>query len=180
MDERTKTRKARLRKLIDAAPYSGNQQAFATRVHLSRARITQFLDPDSPWGERSARGIARKLGFADDYFDGNAEPSSEAGPTVEERISAALEVLSNELLQADDDTRHTVGELLSAMAASPQTVKNKSRLILRLLVTDRDKSHKSTQDQLGQPHISVNLGHLDLGDENGRRDTDAAAGGRKN
>lgn len=179
MDERTKTRKARLRKLIDAVPFLGNQQAFATRVRLSKGRITQFLDPDESWGERSARGIARKLSLPDDYFDGNAEPSSTPIQSVEERIYSALELISNELLLADEDTRHTVGELLASMAVAPETVKNKSRLILRLMVADRDRSHESPEDRMREPHIYVKDLGVDLGDNHGRSNPDKAAGVRK-
>lgn len=97
-----------------------------------------------------------------------------------ERIQSSLDTLAKVLITTDEDTRIAVGELLSAMATAPETAKNKSRLVLRLLVADRDKSHKSPQDGMRQPHIFENLGVLDLGDGNGRSNTDRATeDGRK-
>lgn len=103
--------------------------------------------------------------------DGTAELSES------EKIQSALDVLSKVLTNADEDTRIAVGELLAAMATAPATAKNKSRLVLRLLVADRDKSHKSPQDGMRQSHIFEDLGVLDLGDANGRSNTDTATGG---
>jgi hypothetical protein len=99
--------------------------------------------------------------------------------SASERLYGALDVLSKELLDADEDTRIAVGELLAAMATHPYTAKNKSRLILRLLVTERDNSPSSPHDGMRRSHIFGELGVLDLGEKNGRRDPDAAAGGEK-
>lgn len=103
-----------------------------------------------------------------------------AEPSEAERIQFALDVLAKVLINADEDTRIAVGELLSAMATAPDTAKNKSRLVLRLLVADRDKSHKPPEDGMRQSRIFENLGVLDLGDANGRSNTTTATeGGRK-
>lgn len=96
-----------------------------------------------------------------------------------ERIQSSMEVLAKVLIGADEDTRSSVGKLLAAMANTPETVKNKSRLVLKLLVTSADSSPQAPQDGMRQPHIFVTTGKLDLGDANGRRDSDTAAGGRK-
>ena len=125
--------------------------------------------------------IARACGV-DAYWlatgEGQMLVKDEGAETSEaERIQSAMEALSKVLIGADEDTRATVGELLAAMATAPATVKNKSRLVLRLLVADRDKSHKSPQDRMREPHIFEDLGVLDLGDGNGRSNTDTATGG---
>lgn len=97
-----------------------------------------------------------------------------------ERIQSALDVLSKVLLEADEDTRIAVGELLSTMATSPATVKNKSRLILKLLVTSADSPHVSPQDRnASSSHFGKTIPRITLGDEDGQSNTDAATGGRK-
>jgi len=178
MDDRTRTRKNRLQQLIDGRPYFGNQSAFAEKAGLTKGRITQLLDPNDSFGERSARKLAGALGLAEDFFDGNQEPAGEPASEVA-RLGEALAVLSAALRNVDKSTRIAVAPLLAAMATDPSEAKNQSELVLRLLVTDRDKVHEPAQDRMRQPHISVNLGVLDLGDANGRSDTDRAAGGRK-
>ena len=111
--------------------------------------------------------------------EGSMLAKNEAGEISEaERIQSAMEVLSKVLIRADEDTRGAVGELLAAMAGAPTTVKNKSRLILKLLVTDGDKSASTQQDRMQEPHIFEDLGVLDLGDANyGKRNTVTATGG---
>ena len=69
MDKLTLHRKARLLKLVERAPYRGNQQVFAAKVGLSKGRISQMLDPDESFGERSARALASKLRLDDRYFE---------------------------------------------------------------------------------------------------------------
>lgn len=179
MDERTLTRKRRLQALVDGKPFLGNQSAFAERAGLTKGRITQLLDPTASFGERSARSLALALRLPDDYFDGSAERDGTNVPTVDEELAFALDVLAKALQRADKSVLIAVTPLLAAMATEPDTAKNKSQLILKLLVTDRDKSHKPAQHRLRQSHIFENLGVLDLGDANGRRDTDGAPGGRK-
>jgi hypothetical protein len=70
MDEMTLHRKQRLRELISAKPYLGNQQAFAAAAGLSKGRVTQLLDPQDSFGELSAKRIAIKLELGDPrYFE---------------------------------------------------------------------------------------------------------------
>jgi transcriptional regulator with XRE-family HTH domain len=96
-----------------------------------------------------------------------------------EQLAAALDVLSTALQHADKNALIAVERLLAAMAADPTTAKNKSELILRLLVTPGDKTSSSVQDELRRSHIFVRGERLDLGDANGRRDKSAAAGGER-
>lgn len=179
MDARTITRKRRLQALIDGKPYLGNQAAFAEKAGLSKGRITQLLDPAESFGERSARSLAAALRLPDDYFDGNAEPVRKAPPTVEEVLTFSLDVLTKVLQSADKSILIAVAPLLAAMASDPRTAENQSEIILKLLVGDRDKSHKTTQDRMYQSRIFAELGLLDLGATNGRSDTDTAPAVRK-
>jgi transcriptional regulator with XRE-family HTH domain len=131
--------------------------------------LEAFYDPDL------ADQVAADRKLTSGITSQNPKPISEE--TSE--LARALDVLTKVLQEADESVLMAVTPLLSAMASDPTTAKNKSALIIKLLVADRDKSHEPSQDRMRQPHISVNLGVLDLGDKNGRRDTDAAAGGRK-
>lgn len=105
-------------------------------------------------------------------------PVVETTPPASE-LAGALDVLLAALQDADKSTRIAVAPLLAAMASDPGEAKNQSELVLRLLVADRDKSHRPPHHQVRQSHIFENLGVLDLGDSNGRSDTNTAAGGRK-
>ena len=69
MDSLTKHRKTRLLALVEGAPYNGNQQVFAEKAKLSKGRISQMLDPDHSFGERSARALAGKLKLDEHYFE---------------------------------------------------------------------------------------------------------------
>lgn len=171
MDERTLTRKRRLQALIDGKPFLGNQTAFAEKVGLTKGRITQLLDPSDSFGERSARSLAAALRLPDDYFDGHSEPAEKQAPSADDELAVALNVLTKVLQSADKSILIAVAPLLAAMASEPGTAKIKSDLILKLLVADRDKSHKPTQDRMRQSHIVGELGILDLGDRDGRRDS---------
>lgn len=69
MDEITQHRKRRLRALIDSPSYQGSQAAFSTAVGLTEGRVSQLLDPNQSFGERSARNIASELRLGDRYFE---------------------------------------------------------------------------------------------------------------
>lgn len=89
MDALTLHRKARLQALIDGKPWHGNQAQFASAAGVTKARITQLLDPADSFGERAARNIADKLDLADRYFeDGFAgvfnQPEPPPAPTPRE------------------------------------------------------------------------------------------------
>ena len=61
-------RKRRLRELINTR-FGGVQLKFAQSVRLSEGRITQLLDPEDSFGERSAKKIQDELRLGDRYFE---------------------------------------------------------------------------------------------------------------
>ncbi|MGQ2994253.1 S24 family peptidase [Variovorax sp.] len=69
MDEMTLHRKRRLRALIDGPQFKGSQLALANAVKLSEGRVSQLLDPELSFGERSAKKIATELRLEERYFD---------------------------------------------------------------------------------------------------------------
>jgi transcriptional regulator with XRE-family HTH domain len=104
---------------------------------------------------------------------GTAEPRPET-----DQLADALEVLTKALQKSDKNARIAVEPLLSSMAKEPEEAGQKSRLILRLLITDTVRDAPAENDRPG--HISGDLGILDLGDrDNGRSDRVATAEGRK-
>lgn len=135
-----------------------------------RVPLEAFYDPalaDQVAAERHLAPGATRLTRA-----GSSAPASE--------LASALDVLFAALRDVDKSTRIAVAPLLAAMATDPAEAKNQSELLLRLLVSERDKSHKAPQDRMREPHIFEDLGVLDLGDGNGRSNTDRATeGGRK-
>lgn len=88
MDALTNHRKARLQALITGKPWLGNQAQFAVAAGVTKARITQLLDPNDSFGERAAKNIADKLNLSDRYFEegfGGATESVEPPPAPEPR-----------------------------------------------------------------------------------------------
>ena len=83
-----KTRKIRLRKLIDGPPYNGNQAKFNDAMGWSSGRVSQLLSADEPFGERAAKNIQERLGLAPGFFELPetgllaAEPNPPAMPSV--------------------------------------------------------------------------------------------------
>lgn len=69
MDNLTKHRKDRLRALIDGKPYVGNQAEFGRKAGLTKARITQLLNPDEAFGERAAESLCAKLELSPRWFE---------------------------------------------------------------------------------------------------------------
>lgn len=135
-----------------------------------RVPLEAFYDPalaDQVAAERHLAPGATRLTRAE-----SSAPTSE--------LANALDVLFAALRDVDKSTRIAVAPLLAAMATDPAEAKNQSELLLRLLVSERDKRHKAPQDRMREPHIFEDLGVLDLGDSNGRSNTDRATeGGRK-
>lgn len=68
MDELTQHRKRRLRSLIDSS-YGSSQSSFAKAAGLTEGRVSQLLDPNQSFGERSARNIASEMRLSDRYFE---------------------------------------------------------------------------------------------------------------
>lgn len=179
MDELTQHRKRRLQALIDGKPYLGNQSAFALKAGLTKGRVSQLLDPAQSFGERAGMKLAAALGLRNErYFDSDQEPTTTDYPAEADQLAEALEVLTKALRKADKNSRLALEPLLSSMAKEPEDAGQKSRLILRLLITDTVPAIPAENDRPG--HISGDLGILDLGDrDNGRSDRVAAKGGSK-
>ncbi|MET3371992.1 transcriptional regulator with XRE-family HTH domain [Variovorax boronicumulans] len=120
--------------------------------------------------------IARACGV-DAYWlatgEGPMVASSEDEPEDEGmQLAKALSTLVGALQAADADKLLAVERWLSAMATDPTNAKNKSDLILKLLVTDADKDYKGPQDRTPEAHIVGQLDVPDLGDNHdGRRNT---------
>lgn len=96
MDALTIHRKARLKTLIDGKPWEGNQAQFASKVGVTKARITQLLDPNDSFGERAAKNIADKLELPDRYFEMGF---SSAIPQAEQGLVSLLEQLNIRTVQ---------------------------------------------------------------------------------
>lgn len=181
----------RKRKLIELASEKGGLRSVAADCGVNYASLDQVVKgvplPPKADGSRSerslgddtARIIEKRYGLERGWFDTDIAPAVRQPRTLE----SALDVLSSALQEADKDALIAVERLLAAMAADPTTAKNKSELILKLLVTPSDKPVASDQDGMRQTHIYENFGVLDLGDQNGKGDSatssSATSGGRK-
>lgn len=70
MDHMDAHRKKRLEQLIAAPPYNNDRPAFIKASGLTKGRIAQLLDPNLPFGERSARSLAAAMNLSDErWFD---------------------------------------------------------------------------------------------------------------
>lgn len=190
--ERTKMEtcsERRKRKLIALAAEKGGLKTLAADCGLSHAALDQVIKGvllpekgdgtrrEKALGDDAARAIEAAYKLGRGWLDADDTPP--AVITKEPTLEQALELLSAALQDVDKSTRIAAAPLLAAMASDPAEAKNQSELLLHLLVADRDKSHKSPQDGKRQSRIFENLGVLDLGDANGRSNTDTAAEGRK-
>lgn len=102
MDELTQHRKRRLRALIDSPTYGGSQSSFAKAAGLTEGRVSQLLDLNQSFGERSARNIASELRLGDRYFEEGfgAAPveallSSEVGEAVQLKAIKRIPVIGD-------------------------------------------------------------------------------------
>lgn len=177
----------RKRKLVELAREKGGLKTLATDCGLSHAALDQIvkgvpLPPkaDGTRSERSlgddaARSIEKRYGLERGWFDSDQAAAS----TTPETLAQALNLLAEALQNAGRDELMAIERWLSAMAADPANAKNKSDLILKLLVTSGDKHNEHLHDERRGRGFSVVTPPLKLGDENGERDTNAAAGGKE-
>lgn len=105
MDAMTLHRKRRLRALIDSAPYNGSQLEFARAVQLSEGRISQLLDPNDSFGERSARKIEQELRLGDRYFEQGFVDAATAEPEFVEvrRVDVKFSNGHGQIVTREDD-----------------------------------------------------------------------------
>ena len=69
MEDLTQHRKQRLRALIDSPRFHGSQADLSRAAGLSEGRISQLLDAQQSFGERSAKNLAVALGLPERYFE---------------------------------------------------------------------------------------------------------------
>lgn len=135
-----------------------------------RVPLEAFYDPDLADRVAAERGFIAGAPSRPKLVELPAEPS---------QLEIALEILLGALQNADKSIRIAVAPLLAAMASDPADGKNQSDLVLKLLVTARDKLHEPDQDGVRRSPISVRMPRLTLGDEDGRSNTTTAPGGGK-
>ena len=90
MDDITQHRKMRLRALIDSPVYGGSQASFAKAAGLTEGRVSQLLDPNQSFGERSAKNIVSELRLEDRYFEEGF--GFAAAMQVQSNVEPALEL----------------------------------------------------------------------------------------
>lgn len=178
-----KTRSEYGARLLAARKHKGlSQTALANAVGMSQSAYGQAETTGS--GSSFTSQLAEVCGVRSQWLAtgiGSMFEKEDGDEDSEfERIQFSLDVLSEALQRTDKNTRLAIEPLLSSMANEPADAKNKSALILRLLVSEHDKPRSSPHDRMHQPHIHENLGVLDLGDGNGQGDSSAAAGRGKN
>jgi len=175
----------RKRKLLELAQEKGGLKVLAADCGLSYGSLDQIVKgvplpakadgsrKERSLGDDAARSIEARYNLGRGWFD--SDPASDAA--APENLEAALDVITKVLQGAEKSILIAVGPLLAAMASDPDTAKIKSELILKLLVTAGDKSASTQQDRMRKSHIYVRTERLTLGDEDGRSNTDTAAGG---
>lgn len=177
----------RKRKLLELAQEKGGLKVIATDCGLSYGSLDQIkkgvplpAKADGTRSERSlgddvARAIEKRYNLERGWFDSDEIPAAEAGSPT---LAQAFEVLVAALQAADKDKLIAVRGWLSAMAEDPATAKNKSDLILKLLVTDADKPDLQPHHGARGTRISLTTPRLGFGGEgHGKSDTNAAKGG---
>jgi hypothetical protein len=132
------------------------------------------------FGEKVARKIEEQLGIPRMSLDTADEeepiPTPKPAQPDADQLADALEVLTKALTKADKNTRIAVEPLLASMANEPSEARNKSRLILRLLVTADENGSQQQDEGRTTGKIGVLIGGSatqDLGGKDGRSDIDA-------
>lgn len=177
----------RKRKLIALAEEKGGLKSLAADCDLSYATLDQIIKgvllprkadgtrSERALGDDTARLIETRYGLERGWFDSDDSVAA-AVPSLE----VALRVLAEALQASSKHARLAVAPLLSAMAAEPAEAKNQSELILKLLVTERDKLSAPVDDVLGTPHLIMKKRRVKIRDaegNNGRRNPTAAKSG---
>jgi hypothetical protein len=152
MDDLTKHRKDRLRALIDGKPYAGNQAEFGRKTGLTKARITQLLSPDEPFGERAAESLCSKLELPPRWFEqghstgagemlsaGGRAEASNATPAEPAGLGATLANLGELLSRTSPQTRAAVADLLGRYAQDPDSSQSLAQAIELLVKADQSK-----------------------------------------
>ncbi len=122
MDDLTKHRKDRLRALIDNKPYAGNQAEFGRKAGLTKARITQLLNPSESFGERAAESLCAKLELPPRWFEqGLATGEGEMQPAGGKAEASNVTTLAVAPLRRIADT---LTELQAAVDSLPPLLRD--------------------------------------------------------
>lgn len=175
--------KEKARSEFGARLYAARKHAGLTQVALAKAAgmSQSTLQEAETTGLKSTytAQLAAACGVSPQWLaTGDGSPDTTAPRPEADQLADALEVLTKALQKADEDARISLEPLLASMAREPEKANTKSRLIVKLLVTNYD--NVLTTHHEGPGRISGDLGVLSLGgDENGRSDRATAEGGRK-
>ena len=119
MDDLTQHRKKRLEMLIASPPYNGDRTAFIKKAQLSKGRISQLLDSNESFGERSARALAERLELSDPrWFDKGTLAEPVAWPFVSV-TPEQLQSLSPKALEAIEKTALSLLEIEQRHVSTP-------------------------------------------------------------
>jgi hypothetical protein len=129
MDDLTQHRKKRLELLIASPPYNGDRMAFIGKAQLTKGRISQLLDPDEAFGERSAQALALRLGLHERWFEHGGIEARPLWPfalltpdDVRKLSSKALEMVERQALSLLDlETTATVHKAQTDTVAPPKS-----------------------------------------------------------
>jgi hypothetical protein len=161
-------------------------QQLSERVGGRVSYWSDLMRGKKSFGEKAARNIEEKLGIPRGSMDtvDTEQPIPTPQPATPDvlLISDALRVLTKALQKADKNTRIALEPLLASMANAPDEAEEKSQLILMLLVT-KDTPTRGPQDSPRSGKLGELIGgsaFKDIGGKHdGRRDRDAATGGKK-
>jgi len=184
---------ALLRALMDRDGLNSNSLATRLRNQSMQSHVYRYLKGVAKEPKRETlRPIAEHFGvplaafydpvIADQVaiergFATGTSTAQQARPEAD-RLADALEVLTSALVKADKNTRIALEPLLASMANEPDEARNKSRLILRLLVTKDEGSVTAETGPRTPEKIGVLIGGSatqDLGGTHGRGNRDATA-----
>lgn len=130
--------------------------------------LNAFYDPDL------AEQVAAERGLVEGRLATGIPAQPQIATTEADQLAAALEVLTNALIKADKNTRIAVEPLLASMANEPDDAGQKSRLILRLLVTTDELPHATHDGPRAGASLGVVIGpsatELLGGKEDGKRE----------
>lgn len=85
-------RRALFERWFMGPPFSGDREALIRRSGYTKGRISQFFDPDQPFGERAARSLAQRLGLQPEFF--NTSPTAQFFNAEEIPISTSVPLIS--------------------------------------------------------------------------------------
>ena len=125
-------RRALFESWFSGPPLKGDREALIRRTGYTKGRISQFFDPEQPFGERAARSLAERLGFPKEFFNTPPAPAhGSAPPTAAEAgtpsaASAdpgrALRELAQFFAHTPQSTRDTVATLTASAIKDPATL----------------------------------------------------------